>query len=201
MIRILIFILFHCSVLQCVNSSPYRNLQYKSARYFNVIDFQKAEEVSRWFSTNDRVMGGESYGELNFSGNSAIFSGNISLANNGGFSSIYRNIDTPLSELGSINIDFLGDGFIYQVRVVTFVDGFRLAYKHDFQTKAGLRDQKNLPLNEFVATFRGRLIESAPLLRSENITQIGFLLNKNEEGPFVLKLFHFGISKGVRYDE
>jgi hypothetical protein len=54
-------------------------------------------ETEGWRITNDSVMGGKSAGHFILQQNYALFSGNISLENNGGFSSVYRSI-SPLGE-------------------------------------------------------------------------------------------------------
>ena len=57
-----------------------------------VFDFNKNSVISNWYVVDDVVMGGRSYGRLSIDpkGN-GVFKGNVSLENNGGFSSLrYR---------------------------------------------------------------------------------------------------------------
>jgi monofunctional biosynthetic peptidoglycan transglycosylase len=53
-----------------------------------VFDFSTASHAAGWQIVNDAVMGGVSDGEFRLAKGVAIFSGNISLENNGGFASV-----------------------------------------------------------------------------------------------------------------
>lgn len=162
-------------------------------KYSYHIDFSNPNEVNHWQSTNDGVMGGLSEGNISYKNNSCTFTGNISLENNGGFSSVYKKIKLLAKDLNTIDIDTYGDGSTYQLRAVVYVDGYRLAYKHNFKTTADKRDRVTLSLDNFQASFRGRIIENAPRLISQDIQEIGFLLSKKSAGNFSLKLFSFQI--------
>lgn len=54
------------------------------------LDMTAQEESEYWQAINDNVMGGVSQGNIHFSDNYAVFSGEISLENNGGFTSVTR---------------------------------------------------------------------------------------------------------------
>ena len=59
-----------------------------------LIDFTDTEEIPRWIAINDNVMGGISQSRIELSPTAtAIFSGQLSLENNGGFTSIRRRSD------------------------------------------------------------------------------------------------------------
>lgn len=165
-----------------------------------IINFNKADELQKWQSTNDNVMGGKSQGFLTFDTQYSVFQGVISLENNGGFSSVYRNIE-PLSQgLNTIEIDVQGDGLTYQLRLAIFINGYRLAYKHDFTTVAGQRQTIKLSLADFKASFRGRIIRGAPTLKSEDIKHVGFLLTNKRKGPFSLSLYQLTINRSISID-
>ena len=54
-----------------------------------IFDFHKEADTSNWYVVVDGVMGGESTGNFEIDeGGYGLFEGEISLANNGGFSSI-----------------------------------------------------------------------------------------------------------------
>ena len=153
-----------------------------------IIDFTKPHEITHWRIVNDDVMGGNSRGFLSSSGNYGVFSGNISLENNGGFSSTLRSIKPLEQGLNYLVIDIEGDGLSYQLRAIVFLNGYRLAYKHDFDTKKGKREKLRLSLVNFKASFRGRIIKNAPLLVSENIAEIGLLITNKTEGAYSLNI-------------
>jgi hypothetical protein len=159
-----------------------------------VIDIKTAEQVEQWRITNDGVMGGRSKGQLVFEKDHGVFIGTISLDNNGGFSSVFRYLDQLPSGYDLVTIDVQGDGQSYQLRLVVYVNGYRLAYKHDFDTKAGERQKLSFNLRDFKASFRGRIINNAPSLASQHIKETGFLMTKKRPGKFNLSLFNIVFS-------
>lgn len=154
-----------------------------------MIDFTEKREADFWHVINDGVMGGNSQGQIVFKDDACVFSGDISLDNNGGFSSIYKPIEPLCQRVDRLTIDILGDGFTYQLRVITYVDSYRLAYIHNFSTTYDKAEQFELLLKDFTPSFRGRVIDNAPSLRAEDVQQIGLLVKNNTEGPFSLRLF------------
>jgi hypothetical protein len=153
-----------------------------------MIDFSSQEE-GLWRVTNDGVMGGLSNGEMIFEKDHGIFSGDISLDNNGGFSSVFRAVGGLPESFDKVVIDAEGDGQAYQLRLVVYINGYRLAYKHDFQTVSNKREKLIFTLSDFKASFRGRIITNAPLLKSEDIREVGFLMTKKAAGKFSLSVF------------
>ncbi|MGX5174376.1 CIA30 family protein [Aliikangiella sp. IMCC44653] len=160
-----------------------------------IIDFTQSAELARWFVINDEVMGGRSSGQLQSDHQRGIFSGEISLDNNGGFSSVYRKLDQLELEFSQVSIDIEGDGQAYQLRMVTNIEGYRVDYKREFKTQRGKRQSLNFVLDDFKATFRGRLIPNAPVLNSTKVRAVGFLINKNLAGDFALRINQIVFSK------
>jgi hypothetical protein len=75
------------------------------------VDFTNQDQVGNWSVINDGVMGGLSKGTAGFSKQGVLFQGNISLENNGGFSSLrspYKAID--LSEYQQVTIKYRSNG-------------------------------------------------------------------------------------------
>ncbi|MBA6290353.1 CIA30 family protein [Colwellia sp. MB3u-4] len=151
-----------------------------------MINFTEQQSLDSWRITNDGVMGGKSQGQISLQANKAIFSGDISLANNGGFSSVFRPIEPLAKALETVTIDIEGDGLTYQLRLMVNLDGYRMAYKQSFDTVAGQQTQLSFTLADFQASFRGREIPNAPVLTSENIREVGFLVTSKVAGPFSL---------------
>ncbi|MFA0629879.1 CIA30 family protein [Vibrio sp. 10N.222.49.A3] len=154
----------------------------------DMIDFTQANEQKNWTATNDNVMGGISTGGLIHDGETSQFKGELSLENNGGFSSINRSVKTLSSETDSVELTFVGDGRTYQLRFTTWIDGNRTNYKHNFETIKGEQLKKIFRLNDFQAVFRGRLLNGAPGLKAQDIKQIGFLIADKQPLPFELNL-------------
>ncbi|WP_372158007.1 CIA30 family protein [Vibrio sp. 10N.239.312.D08] len=168
-----------------------------------MIDFIQPNEHKNWTATNDDVMGGISTGELIYLDDMSRFRGELSLENNGGFSSVKRSIESPAHEIDSAELVFVGDGRTYQLRLTTSKDGNRVQYKHDFDTIKGVRLNKVFHFNDFQAVFRGRLLSDAPELRARDIKQIGFLIADKQASPFELDLIqlHFRTSKPITSPE
>lgn len=153
-----------------------------------MIDFKNKKEAELWHVINDDVMGGSSQGKFVFKNGLCVFSGDISLENNGGFSSVLKHIEPLSQKVDRLTIDVIGDGFTYQLRAITYVDEYRLAYKHYFATSPNKLERFVFLLKDFVPSFRGRVIDNAPKLRAENVQQIGLLVKNNTAGPFSLRL-------------
>jgi hypothetical protein len=154
-----------------------------------MIDFTELENLDSWRITNDGVMGGKSKGRFLLKKNQGLFTGDISLDNNGGFSSVFRKLEPLSSDLETVTIDVQGDGLTYQLRIIVNLDGYRLAYKHNFNTVAGQRQKLTFTLTDFQASFRGRILTDVPLLQSEDIRQVGFLVTRKRAGKFFLSVY------------
>ncbi|WEM41014.1 CIA30 family protein [Photobacterium sp. DA100] len=153
-----------------------------------MIDLTRPSEHQQWQVTNDNVMGGISQGQLTFDGQSSRFWGELSLANNGGFSSISRPLESLSADVDQVELVFIGDGRLYQLRLATWKNGNRITYKHDFSTIEGQRQKHVFELSDFQAVFRGRLIDGAPVLTARDIKQVGVLIADKQPGPFALNL-------------
>ncbi|MBA6328647.1 CIA30 family protein [Colwellia sp. MB02u-6] len=151
-----------------------------------MINFTELKSLDSWRITNDGVMGGQSQGQISLQADKAIFSGDISLANNGGFSSVFRPVESLVKALETVTIDIEGDGLTYQLRMIVNLDGYRMAYKQSFDTVAGQKTQLSFTLADFQASFRGREIPNAPVLKSEKIREVGFLVTSKVGGEFSL---------------
>lgn len=167
-----------------------------------MIDFNQPKEYQKWTATNDNVMGGISTGGFIYDGEIGQFRGELSLENNGGFSSINRSVESINSDVDSIELKFVGDGRTYQLRFTTWIDGNRTNYKHSFETIKGEQLKKVFQLNDFKAVFRGRLLSDAPELKAQDIKQIGFLIADKQPLPFELNLIQiqFNVSQKPEQD-
>ncbi|MDD1625793.1 MAG: CIA30 family protein [Methylococcaceae bacterium] len=155
-----------------------------------LIKFSDTEEVPRWIAINDDVMGGISKSRIELSPTAtALFSGQLALENKGGFASIRRRSDYyNLDGCTGVIFKVKGDGRTYQFRVKTddLYDG--VAYRTLFATDARHWQTIALPFDIFCASFRGRPVPGAPVLRPEQIRQIGFLLADKQPGSFSLEI-------------
>jgi len=148
--------------------------------------YSTAVKANNWQVVNDGVMGGLSHGKVEVNKQIAIFQGHISTENNGGFSSAYKPIAKLSKNIHSVKITIKGDGLRYQLRARSQVEGYEIAYKIEFDTTANKIETFILPLEQFQATFRGRTISNAPVLKAETISHIGFLISNKQPTDFLL---------------
>ena len=149
-----------------------------------------SESPSQWRVINDGVMGGLSQSGITLTDEgTGLFTGELSLENNGGFASIRTRVGPfDLSESAGIEINVKGDGRTYQLRLRTDdrLDG--LTYRVLFRTRADKWFSVRIPFQDFEPSFRGEVIDDAPPLDPARIHQIGFLIADKVAGPFSLEI-------------
>jgi monofunctional biosynthetic peptidoglycan transglycosylase len=154
-----------------------------------IVDFTEPEGA-QWIIVNDGVMGGLSTSDLELTEESTgLFSGFVSLDNNGGFASIRATFQSmDLSPYRGVTLKVRGDGRRYQLRFRldgTF-DG--VAYTTEFDTNPGEWMEIDLPFQAFQPTFRGRVPRRAGPFDLTRIRQMSFLIGDKKEGPFKLEI-------------
>lgn len=163
----------------------------------SLIDFSDADR-SEWYVVNDGVMGGISESAIRKTpSETAVFSGDLSLENNGGFASVRAAVGTrDLSAHSGLQIRVRGDGRTYQLRLRSN-DGFDgIAYRSFFDTREGEWLEITLPFSEFVPTFRGRTLSDQPPLDRSRIQQVAFMLADKNPGTFSLEIDYVRSSDG-----
>lgn len=153
-----------------------------------LFDFNDASEAEQWLIVNDNVMGGVSKGEVLLTDDSCLlFSGSISLENNGGFASIRsRPTDFGVGGFHGIRAKVKGDGRTYQFRIHTDRNLDGIAFRYEFETVENAWVDLELPFASFVPTFRGRTLTDMELLDPAEIRQLGFLIADKKSGHFNL---------------
>ena len=150
-------------------------------------DFNSTNHLN-WKVINDEVMGGIS--ESNFqiqNDQTALFSGRVSLQNNGGFASARASLHESISgDFEKIIIRVKGDGKTYSLRIRTDQNFDGVAYACRFSTKKDEWTEHEFSPAEFVPTFRGRILSNVPPLNDLNISHIGFLISEKQSGSFGL---------------
>jgi NADH dehydrogenase [ubiquinone] 1 alpha subcomplex assembly factor 1 len=180
----------HAQQKHMINDNSLNNSVYKKqSSKLIMIDFTKQQAKNNWRVSNDNVMGGLSQGYIEFVSEKVIFRGNISLENNGGFSSVFHDVKALGEGLHKVNLNMQGDGQRYQIRLIANNNGKRVYYYHEFNTLQNKRQNLSFMLSDFQATFRGKKITDAPVLKSQLIEEVGFLLTKKQAGEFLISLF------------
>jgi NADH dehydrogenase [ubiquinone] 1 alpha subcomplex assembly factor 1 len=153
-------------------------------------DFDTDDEIALWGSIDDGVMGGRSRSDLaRAAPGIARFSGNVSLANNGGFASV-RTAARAWSTLGAtaLALRVHGDGKTYKFTVRTDDSFDGVQYQARFTPPAGEWSEPVLPGASFVPSFRGRAVAGAPPLDLSRVRALGLMISDKQAGPFELQL-------------
>jgi NADH dehydrogenase [ubiquinone] 1 alpha subcomplex assembly factor 1 len=157
-----------------------------------IYDFEPGSTLNDWVVINDGVMGGRSRGSLvlNTAGN-GVFSGQISLENNGGFSSVrYRSGLVISGGYSKVVLRIKGDGKRYQFRIREKKEDYYSFIRY-FDT-SGDWQTIELPLGSFYPVFRGRRL-NLPNFKGETLEEIGFLIGNNRREPFELEIDYIGL--------
>lgn len=162
-----------------------------------IIDFSNTS-AAYWQIVNDSVMGGISRSAFDLSDDGyAVFSGTVSLENNGGFASVRARSNAPadLSGFEGLSVRVLGDGKTYSLRLKTVKNGRITRYSHEarFTTTQGEWETHKLPYRAFNPVFLGRSVRGNPELNSDSIIEIGFMIRDQQEGPFRLAVSEIGV--------
>jgi uncharacterized surface protein with fasciclin (FAS1) repeats len=153
-----------------------------------LFDFNDSRAAGNWRSVNDSVMGGVSKGGLRISEGKMIFSGNLSLENNGGFSSVRTNRSAfNLSEYDAMLIRVRGDGRQYSMNISTNAWIPAGAYWSKFNTN-GRWQEIRIPFSSFNATAFGRPYRLAGKMNPAKIRTIGFTIADKKAGEFFLEV-------------
>jgi len=156
----------------------------------SIFDFSRPDAAGEWRSIDDMVMGGISSSRMEVPENGpALFSGILSLENNGGFASVRclpRRFE--LESYDGIRLRVRGDGKIYKLRL-RMDNGFDgVAYESGFSTESDTWITIDLAFSSFRATFRGRAVPDAAALDPGAIRQLGFMIADKQEGAFRLEI-------------
>lgn len=155
-----------------------------------LVDLDDAGEVATWATVNDPVMGGMSTSRIAFADGGLVFSGNISLQNNGGFASARspQDPDIGLRAAGakSLRVHAVGDGKTYLLKVGTA--GQPWSYVQRFATEAAVQRIYDLPVEGFEPV--GMRLDPAPdapqTLDPSSISQVSLYILDKQQGPFQL---------------
>jgi NADH dehydrogenase [ubiquinone] 1 alpha subcomplex assembly factor 1 len=154
-----------------------------------IFDFQTATNTAAWQIVNDDVMGGVSRSGLRLTNGVAVFGGEVSLDNNGGFASV-RSLPARHDLVGcdAFVIRVRGDGRRYKFTARTSPSFDSAIYQIVFTTQKGEWEEHRLLLKQFVPTFRGRVLSGEPPLDPAKVSSVGFLISDKQEGSFKLEI-------------
>jgi Complex I intermediate-associated protein 30 (CIA30) len=135
-----------------------------------------------WGAVDDVVMGGVSESGIRLRAGAAVFSGNVSTENSGGFASVRtRNFEPSLnlSSYNGIELKVKGDGQRYKLFVRTEEKWDGVGYAHSFDTIADEWITIQVPFGDLVPIFRAKTVSDAPLDTTQ-ICSLQLMLSKFE---------------------
>jgi NADH dehydrogenase [ubiquinone] 1 alpha subcomplex assembly factor 1 len=156
-----------------------------SAQSHLIFDFNKTSDIKNWTTVDDVVMGGKSSSTFKLSPEGlGLFEGEVSLENNGGFSSVHYKFKKQLiKQYSSVFIKLKGDGKKYQFRIKAN-SGEYYSYISTFNTTSNWQELE-IPLKEMYPSFRGKKLDK-PNFDSEYIEEITFLIGNKKNEKFKL---------------
>lgn len=150
-----------------------------------MFNFDKDASLRYWRVVDDGVMGGRSNGQFGITEDGyGIFSGTVSLENNGGFSSVrYAAGSIDVSDKQAMVIRLKGDGKDYQLRIK------RSRYDYHSYVKivstSGDWQTITIPLNEMYPRFRGYRVD-LPNFEANTVEEFAILIGNKKAESFKL---------------
>lgn len=158
-----------------------------------LLDFEQSGDAANWSVINDVVMGGVSNSSFAVEKpGTAVFSGVVSLENNGGFASAnLKPAQFDVSDCDGIRFRVRGDGKSYKITLKNdgAFNGF--SYRFEFSTKNGEWLTLDAPFSSFIPKFMGQTTSAPPVDRAK-IKSFGFLIADKQDGPFRLEIDWIG---------
>lgn len=162
-----------------------------------LFDF-RSEVRAEALIVNDGVMGGRSSSRFEAAREGyGVFSGTVSLENNGGFAS-FRLPLGPTVMMGATKVVLRvrGDGQRYQVRLRSGRRWDGVAFAAGFDTTAGRWSTVELPLSDFEPSFRGYRPRGVGPVDPAEVGQVGIMITDKQAGPFRLEIEWIGVDRG-----
>ena len=128
---------------------------------------------NQWRIVNDGVMGGLSSSKAIVKDDKIIFSGNVSLENNGGFASLRSPVkDYNFEKFSGIEIKIKGDGKFYSMSMkeTTYFNGY--FYTSSFETKKDEWIVVQIPFDQLKLYYFGQETKSNKKIPLDNIKEI-----------------------------
>ncbi|MDC0008155.1 CIA30 family protein [bacterium] len=149
-----------------------------------IFDFDTNSNIANWVIVDDVVMGGRSSGNfsINQDGN-GVFKGNVSIENNGGFSSLRYRKKMKTVPYTKVVLRVKGDGKAYQFRIKTKTLDY-YSYIGPFTTTNDW-ETIEITLSDMYPAARGRKL-NFPNYTNEGIEEIAFLIGNKKTEDFIL---------------
>ncbi|MFE1747638.1 CIA30 family protein [Coleofasciculus sp. H7-2] len=181
---------------EIVDYQGIKNLVQVAANYFTplteggsdekvVFDFTNPSDdiKNTWGAVDDVVMGGVSQSGMQLVEGTALFAGNVSTDNSGGFASVRtRNFDTPIDLAGykGVELRVRGDGKRYKFFIRTEARWDGVAYSYSFDTVANTWMNVRVPFADLIPVFRAKTLQDGEPINPSKICSFQLMLSKFE---------------------
>jgi uncharacterized protein YbjT (DUF2867 family) len=188
-----------------------KNLVTAAAQYLPpaneklIFDFThpSAELKSIWGAVDDVVMGGVSASNMQLLENRAVFSGNVSTANSGGFASVRtKNFQPPfdLSGYEGVELRVKGDGQRYKLFLRTDTKWDGVGYSYSFDTVDNTWITIRVAFQDLVPVFRAKIVGDSPPIDNSRVASFQLMLSKFEyDGALNPKFSAGGFALHIEY--
>ncbi|MTJ08510.1 MULTISPECIES: CIA30 family protein [unclassified Anabaena] len=168
-----------------------KNLVETAAKYLvsvgekPIFDFTKpSDEIKNiWGALDDVVMGGVSASSFQIKENTAVFTGNVSTANSGGFASVRTKNFSPLLDLSGcqgVKLRVKGDGQRYKIFLRTESTWDGVGHSYSFDTVANTWLDIQIPFADLVPVFRAKIVKDCPPMDVSKVCSLQLMLSKFE---------------------
>ncbi|MCK0177508.1 CIA30 family protein [Mycolicibacterium sp. F2034L] len=153
-----------------------------------LVDLGDPSAVAAWTTVNDPVMGGRSISRVTFADGGLVFSGEVSLENNGGFASVRSPQDAEIGRKATgakaLRVHARGDGKTYVLSVGA--DAQPWSYIQRFSTEDDVDRIYELPVGDFepVGKRFDPAPEAPPTLDPSSIDEVSLYILDKQQGPF-----------------
>ena len=152
-----------------------------------VFTFEDRSQLANWRIVLDGVMGGLSTGNLSLQGDSMLFTGETSLRNNGGFSSIRCGVpDGTFAESDAIKLRVRGDGRTWIVGTRKSAQMGGDSYWTRFDTEDGVWLDVIVPIAGMERHFFGQRAPGS--ITPDEVKALEFYMYDKKAGPFSLEV-------------
>lgn len=156
-----------------------------------LFDFDDPDDLRRWRVVNDSVMGGGSVASIvPWSSGRSLFSGFLSLENNGGFATVRSPArDLQLAGFDGISLRVRGDGRTYKLLALRSDAWDQIeSWQAPFDTVFREWIEVKIPFAVLTRTIMGRRYLDAPPPDPAAIRSISLSIADKQEGPFALEI-------------
>ena len=143
-----------------------------------------------WYVVVDGVMGGKSQGSIEYTNTSIVFSGKVSLENNGGFTSIRtKEHNFDLSKYSTVAIRYKSTGQDFSFYLNRYRKHYEPKFRIDLPITNSHWKEVIIPLKNFKIVTLDKKIEGTITKDDfESIIKLGFISNTKAATDFSLEL-------------